>query len=157
MCNERLGVKVRVCKALSFFHFFFPSLFFSFSLSLLSVSPSRFLYFSSSVSFSLSFILFFFFFLLLLLLLLLFHAKNVRPTTSEKKVCLAIFFASEEKTLVFTMFLQRQGRKSSKKGEFTLFFSECVENTVFCDVFSTRGFKCPRKYHGFLHFLFPVL
>ena len=42
MCNERLAVKVCVCKVLSFFRFFFPSLFFSFSLSLLSVSRSRF-------------------------------------------------------------------------------------------------------------------
>ena len=52
------------------------------------------------------------------------------------------------------MFLQRQGRKSSKKGEFTLFFSECVENTVFCDVFSTRGFKCPANITVFFIFYF---
>ena len=45
MCNEGLAAKVCVCKVLSFFRFLFPSLFFSFSLSLLSVSPSRFLYF----------------------------------------------------------------------------------------------------------------
>ena len=36
-------------KVLSFFRCLFPSLFFCFSLSLLSVSPSRFLYFSSAV------------------------------------------------------------------------------------------------------------
>ena len=41
--------------------------------------------------------------------------------------------------LVFTMFLQHQ---ESKTPLFTVFFNECVENTVFCDVFLTRRLKC---------------
>ena len=53
-----------------------------------------------------------------------------------------IFMPLEENTLAFTMFLQRQGPTSSKTSLFTLLFCECVENTVFCDVFSTRGFTC---------------
>ena len=47
-----------------------------------------------------------------------------------------------KKTLVFTTFVQHQGRKSSKNTAIYTVFSECVENTAFCDVFSTRGFKC---------------
>ena len=51
------------------------------------------------------------------------------------------------------MFLQHQGRTSSKTSLFTLFFNECVENTVFCDVFSTRGFKCTANTTVFFIFL----
>ena len=50
-----------------------------------------------------------------------------------------MFMPLKEKTLVFTMFLQCQGRKSSKT---SLFYTVSVENTVFCDVVSTRSFKC---------------
>ena len=35
--------------------------------------------------------------------------------------------------------------------------SERVENTVFCDVFSARGFKCTANTTVFFMFLLPVL
>ena len=59
----------------------------------------------------------------------------------------------EEKTLVFTMCLQRQGRTSSKTSLFSLFSSECVEHTVFGMFFQQLALNLMyRKYHGFLHF-----
>ena len=53
-----------------------------------------------------------------------------------------MFVLLEEKTLVFRMFLQHQGRTSSKTPLFRLCFSECVENIVFCGAFLTRGLRC---------------
>ena len=47
-----------------------------------------------------------------------------------------IFMPLEEKTLVFTMFLQRQGQTSSKTSLFTLSFSECVETLCFAMFFN---------------------
>ena len=48
----------------------------------------------------------------------------------------------EENTLVFTMFVQHQGRKSSKTPLFRLIFSGCVENTVFfLRCLLTRAYK----------------
>ena len=87
-----------------------------------------------------------FFFLLLLLLLLLLQVKYFKSKTSKNTVFSDMFMPLElyidEKTLVFTTFVQHQGRKSSKNTAIYTVFSECVENTAFCDVFSTRGFKC---------------
>ena len=60
----------------------------------------------------------------------------------------------EETTQVFTMFSQPQGRKSSKTSLFTLFFIKCAESTVFCDAFSTRGFKCTANTTVFFIFYF---
>ena len=60
-------------------------------------------------------------FSLSLLLLLLFQVKYFRPKTSNKYVSSGIFRPKEETIRVFTMFLQRQGRKSSKTSLFTLF------------------------------------
>ena len=51
-------------------------------------------------------------------------------------------------------FLQRQGRKSSKNIAIYTVFSERVENTVFCDVFSTRGFKSTANTTVFFFFYF---
>ena len=53
-------------------------------------------------------------FLFLLLLLLWFLVKYFRSKTSKNTVFCAIFVLVKEKTLVFTTFWQRQGRKSSK-------------------------------------------
>ena len=67
-----------------------------------------------------------------------------------------MFMPLEETTLVFTLFLQRQGRKSSKNIAIYTVFSEHVENTVFCDAFATRGFKCTANttVFSFVHFQF---
>ena len=51
-----------------------------------------------------------------------------------------------------------KGENRPKTLLFTLFFSECVENTAFCDVFSTtRGFKCTANTKVFFIFVLPVL
>ncbi len=56
----------------------------------------------------------------------------------RQKSCMLqqIFVPLEETTLVFTMFLQHQGGRSSKTPLFAWVFSERVDNAVFCDVFS---------------------
>ena len=41
-------------------------------------------------------------------------------------------------------FLKHQGRKSPKTLLFTMFLNECVQNTVFCDVLSTRLLNAPQ-------------
>ena len=65
--------------------------------------------------------------------------SNILDQNIKTTVFSDMFMPLEEKTLVFTMFLQHQGQ-SSKTSLFTLFFSERVENIVFCDAFSTKGF-----------------
>ena len=92
-----------------------------------------------------------------LLLLLLFLVKYVRSKTSKNTVFCAIVVLVKEKTLVFTTFWQRQGRKLSKNIATYRFFSERVENTVFCDVFSARGFRCTANTTVFFMFSRPVL
>ena len=92
------------------------------------------------------------FFLLLLLLLWWFLVKYFRSKTSKNSVFCVIFVLVKEKTLVFTTVLQRQGQKSSKNIAKHSVFRERVENTVFCDVFSTRGFKCTANTTVFFMF-----
>ena len=47
--------------------------------------------------------------------------------------------------MVLTLFLQRQGQKLSKNiAIYTVFFSERVQNTVFCDVFQQWALNVPQ-------------
>ncbi len=78
-----------------------------------------------------------FFFLLLSLSLLPVEYVMVR-----NYVFSGILVPLESKNAGIYNVLQDQGRKSSKTPLFNLSFSQCVENNIFCDVFSTRGFKC---------------
>jgi len=70
------------------------------------------------------------------------------------------FYAFRRKTLVFTMFLQRQGQTSSKTSLFTLSFSECVETLCFAMFFQQGALNVPQILGFsmvFFIFLFPVL
>ena len=98
------------------------------------------------------FIFFCFFFLLLmmmLMMLLLFQVKYFRPNTSKNTVR-GMFMPLEEKHWFLRCFCSVKGENRPKTSLFTLFFSERVENTVFCDVFQQGALNVPR--HGFLHF-----
>ena len=53
---------------------------------------------------------------------------------------------------IVKMFLQDQGRKPSKTPLFTLSFSQCVENNIFCDDFFDKGVEMYCKYQYFIHF-----
>ena len=119
-------------------------------------SLSLFLFYLSLLRvFSIFFLLFFFLLLLLLLfLLLLFQVKHFRPKAFKNTIFSDIFMPLEDK---HTGFLQRFCRV---KGEIVQkiviytgsFFCKCVENTVFCNVFSTRGFKCTANTMVFVIF-----
>ena len=62
------------------------------------------------------------------------------PTNIQKLFAFSgIFVPLKGNTLVFTMFLQHQGRKSSKTLLFTLFFSDCVENADVLRCFFNKG------------------
>ena len=52
-----------------------------------------------------------------------------------------IFMPLEEITLFLRCFCSVKGENRPKTSLFTLLFSERVDNTAFCDVFSTRGFN----------------
>jgi len=51
------------------------------------------------------------------------------------------------------MFLQHQGTKIVQNTNIYCFFSDCVENAVFCNVFSTVGLKCIVNINVFFLFL----
>ena len=89
------------------------------------------------------FLLFFF----LLLLLLLLQVKYFKSKTSKNTVFSDMFmplelYIDEKNTGIYDVCAASRAKNRPKTLLFTLFFSECVENTAFCDVFSTRGFKC---------------
>ena len=105
------------------------------------------------------FFFFFFFFLLLLLLmmmlmmLLLFQVKYFRPNTSKNTVS-GMFMPLEEKHWFLGCFCSVKGENRPKTSLFTLFFSERVENTVFCDVFQQGALNVPQmlRFSSFFTF-----
>ena len=101
-----------------------------------------------------------FLFLLLLLLLLLwlwFLVKYFSSKTSKNIVFCAIFVLVKETHGYLRRFCSVKDENRPKTSLFTLFFSERVKNTMFCDFFSTRGFKCTANTTVFFMFSLPVL
>ena len=93
------------------------------------------------------------FFLLLLLLLLWFLVKYFRLKTSKDTVFCTIFVLVKEKTPRFGSVKDENRPKTSL---FTVFFSERVENTVFCDVFQQGVLNVPQipRFSSCFHFQF---
>ena len=97
--------------------------------------------------------LFFLLLLLLLLLLLWFLVKYFRLKTSKDTVFCTIFVLVKEKTPRFGSVKDENRPKTSL---FTVFFSERVENTVFCDVFQQGVLNVPQipRFSSCFHFQF---
>ncbi len=62
--------------------------------------------------------------------------------SSKNLVFSAIFVPLEEKCWYLRCFCNIKDKTSPKHRYLQCFFNECVENTVFCDVFLTRHLKC---------------
>ena len=84
--------------------------------------------------------------------------SNILGQKRPKKLYFARFLCLwKKKHWYLRQFCSVKDENCPKTSLFTLFFSERVENTVFCDVFSTRGFKCTANTTVFFMFSLPVL